>query len=119
MNKGKICRPFFKVSSKEHHWDCKFCSDEEGYSSKVLKQEKGTGWSNSISHIQSVHKDYQNISKENSKSMFTVPAKVKNMHSGKELMVMKLTLEDDDPFLKASCYDPENKDSLACVSTNT
>jgi hypothetical protein len=48
----------FKNSSKEHRWDCKFCSDEEGYSTKFLKQKKGTGWSNLFSHIQNVHKEY-------------------------------------------------------------
>jgi len=115
MNKENICRHFFKVSSKEHHWDCKFCSDEEGYSTKVLKQKKGTGWSNLFSHIQNVHKDYQNIMKENTKNMFTVPAKVKNMHSWIELMVMKnlpLTLVDDELFRRASCYDPVSSNSL-------
>ncbi|MEY5045775.1 MAG: hypothetical protein RL713_1000 [Bacteroidota bacterium] len=115
MNKEDVCRHFFKVSSKEHHWDCKFCSDEEGHSTKTLKQKQGTGWSNLFSHIQSVHPDYQNIIKEKSKSMFTVPAKVKNMASWIELMVMKnlpLALVDDELFRKASCYNPVSSNSL-------
>jgi hypothetical protein len=115
MNKENICRHFFKGSSKEHHWDCKLCSDGEGYSTKVLKQKKGTGWSNLFSHIQSVHKDYQNIVKENTKSMFIVPGKVKNMHSWIELMVMRnlpLALVDDELFRRASCYDPVSSNSL-------
>ena len=38
LDHGQLLANFFKVSSKEHHWDCKFCSDEEGYSTKTLKQ---------------------------------------------------------------------------------
>lgn len=115
MNKENICRHFFKASTKEHHWDCKLCSDENGHSTKVLKQKKGTGWSNLFSHIQSAHKDYQNIMKDNAKSMFTVPSKVINMHSWIELMVMKnfpLTLVDDELFRKATCYDTISSNSL-------
>ncbi len=115
MNKENVCRHFFKVSSKEHHWECKFCSDDEGGSTKVLKQKKGTGWSNLFSHIQSVHKDHQNMMKENINSMFTVPAKVKNMYSWLELIVMKnipLTWVDDELIRKASCYDPISSNSL-------
>ena len=96
-------------------WDCKFCSDDEGMSTKSLKQKKGTGWSNLFSHIQSVHKDYQDIMKENIKSVFTVPSNVKNMYSWIELMVMKnipLTWVDDELFRKASCYDPVSSNSL-------
>ena len=115
MKKENICRYFFKVSSKEHHWDCKFCSDEEGNSLKTLKQAKGSGWTNLFSHIQSVHKDYQKIVMETEKSMFTVPKKVKNMHSWIELIIVKnfpLTLVDDELFRKASCYDPVSSNTM-------
>ncbi len=115
MNKEKICRHFFQVSSKEHHWDCKYCSDEEGFSTKTLKQKKGTGWSNLFSHVQNVHTDYQTIMKEKAKSVFIVPAKVNNMYSWIELMVVKklpLTLVDDELFRKASCYDPVSSNTL-------
>ena len=115
MNKENVCLHFFKVSTKEHHWDCKFCSDDKGNSTKTLKQKKGTGWSNLFAHIQSVHTDYNNIIKEKTKAMFTVPAKVNNMTNWIELMVMKnlpLALVDDDMFRKASCYTPVSSNSL-------
>jgi hypothetical protein len=66
MNKEKICRHYFQVSSKEHHW-------------------------------------------------FIVPAKVNNMYSWIELMVVKnlpLTLVNDELFREASCYDPVSSNTL-------
>lgn len=47
--------------------------------------------------------------------MFNVPAKVKNMYSWIELMVMRnlpLTSVDDELFRRASCYDPVSSNSL-------
>jgi len=115
MNKESICRHFFKVSDKEHYWDCKFCSEENEDSPKSLKQRKGTGWSNLFSHIVSVHKDFEEIMKEKRTLSFAVPAKVKTMFSWIELMVMKnlpLSLVDDELFRRASCYDSVSSNSL-------
>lgn len=103
-----VCLHFFRKSSKEHYWDCKFCSDLAGKTLKTLKQKKGTGWSNLFNHIKTDHSDYSDIMKNQAASAFTIPKKVHDLYGWIKFIVktnQPFSIIDDDEARIAISYD--------------
>ncbi|CAG8529665.1 4164_t:CDS:2 [Acaulospora morrowiae] len=108
-----IIRFFFIEEKKDDketgYWKCKYCTDDEGVSIVTIKKEKGTGWSNTFSHISSKHKDYQEIIKKNVKNVFALTPAVKNILSWIKFIIhlnLPLSFVDDPLVHEMFKYDP-------------
>ncbi|CAG8724542.1 3946_t:CDS:1, partial [Acaulospora morrowiae] len=111
---------FFFIEEKKDdketgYWKCKYCTDDEGVSIVTIKKEKGTGWSNTFSHISSKHKDYQEIIKKNVKNVFALTPAVKNILSWIKFIIhlnLPLSFVDDPLVREMSKYNPISSNTL-------